>query len=301
MGKVKEKGQEKAKARAAKSRDSVPEPLVEESMKPMESEAEPYTAPDDPKIIGLSESPEEAQELQPYESSDQIAPTTPPSSDIGDQTPTISLISQDKFKDQINTLRVSATIKNDKGEEVAFEGEDKEQFIHLAEEAYPIAEKMAMTMTETGRFLHKVRDTLKPKKLFLTWMKITGFPERNSYNYMHVYERFGDKLPQFSYLGIRKLLAVAHLKDCVDYVEKHEETIAKEPAEEFEKKIRNRVEASKNKSKDGRGRKPEYTTFGECKLRLSGDGTKISVEGLSRKQQSALFEAIKSWLSQENA
>ncbi len=40
-------------------------------------------------------------------------------------------------------------------------------------------------------------------------MKITGFPEWNSYNYMHLYERFGEKLPQFSYLGLRKLLAAA--------------------------------------------------------------------------------------------
>ena len=113
-------------------------------------------------------------------------------------------------------------------------------------------------------------------------------------------ERYGEKLPEFSHLGIRKLLAAARLKDCVEYVEKYEETIAREPAEEFEKKIRNRVEASKSKSQDGRGRPPQYTKLGQCKLRLSGDGTKILVEGLSKKQQSALFEAIKGWLSQEN-
>ncbi|AFM23335.1 hypothetical protein [Desulfomonile tiedjei] len=297
MGRVKEKGQEKVKARAAKSKESRTEPLVEESLKPLESEAEPYTGPDDPKIMDMSQSAKSEQGPQP--DSDQVAPT-PPLPAAGEQPPAISLIPHEKFKEQINALRKSTTIKNDKGEEVEFEGEDKEQFIRLAEEAYPIAEKMAMTMTETGRFLGKVRHTLKPKKLFLTWMKITGFPERNSYNYMHVYERFGDKLPLFSHLGIRKLLAAAHLKDCVEYVEKHEEVIARESAEEFEKKVRNRVEASKKKSRDGRGRKPKYTALGECKLRLSGDGTKISVEGLSKKQQSALFEAIKGWLSQEN-
>ncbi len=153
---------------------SVNEPLVEESIKPAESKAEPHSAPDDPKTISLSESTGEAQESQQYEGGDQIAPTAHPSSGVGDQRPTISLISQDKFKAQINALRESPTIKNVKGEEVTFEGEevtfegeDKEQFIHLAEEAYPVAEKLAMTMTETGRFLHKVRDTLKPKKLFL--------------------------------------------------------------------------------------------------------------------------------------
>lgn len=299
MSKVNEEGQGKARARAAKTRESATEPVVEESMKPEESEVEPHVAPDDPGIIDLSQSAEEEQETQ--QGGGQTTLTTTLSSKSGDQVPAISLISQDKFKEQINALQESATIRNDKGEEVPFEGENKEQFIRLAQEAYPIAEKMAMTMTETGRFLHKVRDTLKPKRLFLTWLKITGFPERNSYNHVHVYEQYGEKLPQFSHLGIRKLLAAARLKDCVKYVEKHEEVIARESAEEFEKKVRNRVEASKKKSNDGRGRKPKYTALGECKLRLSGDGTKISVEGLSKKQQSALFEAIKDWLSQENA
>ncbi len=297
---MKEKGQKKSKARTAKSKIPGDEPLVEESMKPVDSEGGVCAAADDPQPTVVPERTEEAQEPQQFEVSDQAAPITFPSPKVGSQSPTVSAISQDIFKGQINALRESETIRNDKGEEVAFEGEDKEQFIRLAEEAYPVAEKMAMTMTETGRFLHKVRDTLKPKKLFLAWMKITGFPKRNSYNYMHVYERFGDKLPLFSHLGIRKLLAAAHLKDCIEYVEKHEETIAREPAEEFEKKVRNRVEARKKKSKDGRGRRPSYTTLGECKLRLSSDGTKIAVEGLSKKQQSALFEAIKGWLSQEN-
>lgn len=297
MGKVKEKGQEETKARAAKSRKSVREPVVEESIKPEESEVEPHVAPDDPGIVDPSQSAEEAQQAE--QDADQKALTTPPPPARGDQAPAISLITHEKFKEQINTLRESTTIKNDKGVDVAFEGKDKEEFILLVEEAYPIAEKMAMTMTETGRFLYKVRDALKPKKLFLTWLKITGFPERNSYNYMHVYKRFGERLPQFSHLGIRKLLAAAHLKDCVDYVEKHEETIAREPAEEFEKQVKNRLKERK-KTGDGRGRKPSYTKFGECKLRLSDDGTKISVEGLSKEQQSALFKVINDWLLKEN-
>ncbi len=32
-------------------------------------------------------------------------------------------------------------------------------------------------------------------------------------------------------------------------------------------------------------------------MRLSGDGTRIIVEGLSKKEQTALFEAIKASLS----
>ncbi|MGO9569694.1 MAG: hypothetical protein ACLP5H_19355 [Desulfomonilaceae bacterium] len=209
----------------------------------------------------------------------------------------VSLVTPHQFAQQIETLRQANTIKDDGGHEVAFEGETKDEFIRLVEEGYPVAKKMMEAMNETGRFLSEVRNILKPKKLFLRWMAFTGFPRRHSYNYLLVHERFGEKLPQFSHLGIRKLLAASHLKDCVEYVEQHEQEIAKEPAEEFEKKVRKIL--SKKKKKDGRGRKPKYTEIDGCKVRLSDDGTRIAIEGLSKKRQSALFEAIKTALSQD--
>jgi hypothetical protein len=148
-----------------------------------------------------------------------------------------------------------------------------------------------------NRYLSEVRRILKPKKLFLRWMEYTGFPKRSSYNTLLLHERYGQKLPEFAYLGTRKLLAASHLENCVEYVEKHEEEIVKETAEDFEKRVR-KLRAKKTK-KDGRGRKPQYTEVGGCKIRLSENGTRIVVEGLSKKRQAALLEVIKDALSQE--
>ncbi|MFH1114179.1 MAG: hypothetical protein V1792_09685 [Pseudomonadota bacterium] len=233
------------------------------------------------------------------EATQEVAPVAAsavqePESDQGQAT--VTVITPHQLAQQIEALRQSPTIGDDVGNEVAFEGETKEEFIRLVEEGYPVAQRMVETMSETGQFLSEVRRILKPKRLFLTWMAYTGFPRRTSYNYLLVHERFGEKLPQFSHLGIRKLLAASHLEDCVEYVEKHEEDIAKEPAAEFEKKVR-KLRATKKKKKEGRGRKPQYTEVGGCKVRLSEDGTRITVEGLSKERQEELFEAIKAALS----
>lgn len=288
----------------------------EETIQKKSPEKEPEKEPKKPKtrttkkktpIPDQQEAPAEVdaakrvQESSQVMGSEQTDQTGPPVDGPGDHFPTVSMISQERLEEQLDDLRGSNVIRNDKGDKVPFEGEDKEQFIQFVEEGYTIAAKMVTTMTEAGKFLHEVREVLKPKKLFLTWMRVTGFPERTSYNYMNVYERFGEKLPQFSHLGIRKLLAAAHLKDCVEYVEKHEPNIARKTSEDFEKEIRRRVKESKKNKKDGRGRTPTYTLIGECKVRLSGDGTRIAVEGLSKKRQKALSEVIKDWLSQEIA
>jgi hypothetical protein len=229
---------------------------------------------------------------------EEIAPVPEPvpQAPLSELEGTISVITPHQIAQQIETLRESTTIHDDADKEVAFEGETKDEFIRLVEAAYPVAKRMAESMNETGAFLAEVRRILKPKKLFLTWMAYTGFPRRSAYNNLLVHERFGEKLPQFSHLGIRKLLAASHLEDCVAYVEKHEEEIVKEPAEAFEKRVRKL--RTKRKKGEGRGRKPKYTEVDGCKVRLSDDGTRISIEGLSKKRQAALFEVIKDSLSQ---
>ncbi len=63
--------------------------------------------------------------------------------------------------------------------------------------------------------------------------------------------------------------------------------MAREPAVAFENGFANFE--TKMKRKDGRGRKLSYTELGGCKVRLSGDGTRITVEGPSRKKQAAVF------------
>jgi len=205
----------------------------------------------------------------------------------------VQVISPEKFQTKIDTLRASTTIKNDDGEEVPFEGEAKEEFIRLYQEGYPIIERAMKSVYETGHFLFEVRRVLKPKKLFLTWMSSAGLRERNSYRSLKAYERYGDHLLDFAHLGIRKLLAAAQLKNCVEYLEEHAEDAEKQTVEQFEEMVR---KLKANKPKTGKGRRPSYEEIAGYKVRRTGDGTKITIEGLSKKSQEKLFEAIKKLL-----
>lgn len=210
------------------------------------------------------------------------------------QRETMTLVSSDKFEKTVQGLRESATIRNDKGEEVPFEGDTKEVFIGLFQKAFPVMGAMMQSLYKTGHLLSEVRKALKPQKLFLTWIRYTGIPERTAYNYLRVYEGFGDHLPQLSHLGIKRLLIASRIPNCAEYVQDNEETIATEPAEEFEKQVRT-LRAKREKKKGGR--KPKFVEVAGCKVRPSGDGTRILIEGLSAKKQQEIMEGIKELLS----
>ncbi len=207
---------------------------------------------------------------------------------------TVELVPRDRFERAVQGLRKSVTIKNDKGEEVAFTGETKEVFIGLFQKAYPVIGTMMQSLYETGHLLSEVRKALKPQRLFLTWIRYTGIPERTAYNYLRVYEGFGEDLLQFSHLGIKRLLIASRLPNCSEYVQNYEEVIATEPAAELEKKVQ--TLRSKGKRRAG-GRKPTYVEVGGCKVRPSGDGTKIIIEGLTSERQKEILEGVKELLS----
>lgn len=237
---------------------------------------------------------------QPEPGGEMVTLQEPPQPSSPDRLPDyaskVQLISPEKFQMQIDSLRASTTIKNDDGDEVSFEGEAKEEFIRLYREGYPLVERAMKSIHETGRFLFDVRRALKPKKLFLTWMSFTGLQERNSYRYLKIYERYGDHLFEFAHLGMRKLSAAAQLKNCVEYLEEHVEDAEKQTVQQFEDTIR---KLKANKPKTGRGRRPSYEEVAGYKVRRTGDGTKITIEGLSQKRQEELFEAIKKLLLQD--
>ena len=95
-------------------------------------------------------------------------------------------------------------------------------------------------------------------------------------------------------LGIKRLLIASRIPNCAEYVQDNEETIATEPAEEFEKQVR--TLRSSRKKKAG-GRKPMYVEVGGCKVHPSGDGSRILIEGLTKKRQKEILEGIKELLS----
>jgi hypothetical protein len=209
---------------------------------------------------------------------------------------TAILVPPEKFQEAIQGLRESATIRNDSGEEVSFDGEAKERFIDLCERAYPAVHSMMHALYETGEVLALARHVLKPHKLFLTWIQFTGIPERTAYNYMRVYDKFGDNLALVSHLGIKKLLTASRIPNCAKYVQENEATIAKNTVEELEKEIR-RLKAKL--AKKAGGRKPLYIGIAGCKIRPSTDGTRITIEGLTKKQQGQILEGIKRLLLQD--
>lgn len=75
----------------------------------------------------------------------------------------------------------------------------------------------------------------------------------------------------------------------------NEEIIATEPAEEFEKKVQT-LRAKKTKKKGG-GRKPMFVEIDGYKVRPSGNGPKILIDGLNEKRQKEILEGIKQWIS----
>lgn len=211
----------------------------------------------------------------------------------------VGMISRDRFLAKIQALRERESIRNDKGVDVRFEGKTREDFIRACEESYPVIEKTLSSMYEMGSFLCGVRDRLKPEKLYHTWLETTGIPQGTAQNYVQAYERYTDHLPQFAHLGIKKLLIASRLEDCVQYVQKHEQTIAEQTAGELDKHVKALRMKRRARSGDGRGRKPVFLQIGKFKICPSMNGSKLTIEGLSKDRQSRLIEAIKDLLSQD--
>ncbi len=166
----------------------------------------------------------------------------------------VKLMPAEKFQAQIEDLKLATTIVNDDGQEVDFEGAAKENFIRLFQIAYPVMNRMTTALDEGGRLISEVRHTLKPKKLFLTWMRYTGIPQTTAYNYLRVYDRFGSHLPELSHLGMKRLLIASSAPKCVEYVKNNEQTIAKEPPEALLKKMHELRAKNRARTKPGRPR-----------------------------------------------
>ena len=211
--------------------------------------------------------------------------------------PKVDLIPPEVFQGKIEALRGLSTIRNDKGVDVDFDGQAKEDFLTAFEEGYPILERTLSGLYELGSFLHGVRAKLRPHKLYHAWLDYAGIPRGTAQSYVQAYERYGGRLPRFAALGIRKLLIASRLPDCAEYVEQHEHEIASQTTEELEKQVKALRQRKEGQGKKA-GRKPRYFSIGSCRIRPSMDGTKITIEGMTKKTQDELIEAIKKLLSQ---
>jgi hypothetical protein len=211
----------------------------------------------------------------------------------------IEELQADKLRGIVETLENMPQITNDVGEEMDFSGDTKETFIGYFVEGYEIVDRMLSSIHETGRFLADVRNNLKPQKLFLTWLNYAGFPTATAYNYLRLHDHYQEDLPRYSQIGVKKLLAVAKLTDCKEYMNENVEEIALKPATDVVREINERLK--QRPKKKGGGRKPEYEIFHGVVIRPSGDGSRIVLEKLNKKDQETLIQAIKVALSQINA
>ncbi len=207
------------------------------------------------------------------------------------------LIAPEKLQERVEQLRALGTITNDKGEEVPFDGEAKEIFVEAFERGYPVIANTLDSLFSLGRFLGEVRTKLKPHKLYYKWLEYAGIPQGTAQTYVQAYNRFGEELPRFAPLGIKKLLIASRLPNCVEYVEQHEEDIAALSADELAKQIK-RIR-QKGRKKGRGGRKPTYEEIGRVRIRPSQDGTRLIIEGTTQAKQKEIIGAIKSLLSQE--
>jgi hypothetical protein len=201
------------------------------------------------------------------------------------------------FMDLINSLENMSKIKNDTDDEIDFVGETKDQFIYFMRQGYPKIQHMMESIYETGEFLTLVKKILKPKKLFLTWLNYAGFPISTAYNYMKLHDRYQEDLPRYHCLGVRKLLAVARLKDCRDYLNEHSVEIASKPSSEVTKDIKEQLK--KKKKRKGGGHKRLYEEFGKYKIRWSGNGSRVVIENLTKSEQQQIINDIKLLLSKD--
>ena len=207
------------------------------------------------------------------------------------------LIAPEKLKERVEQLRALETITNDKGQEVPFEGEAKEIFVEAYEQGYPVIANTLDSLYSLGRFLDDVRTKLKRHKLYYKWLEYAGIPQGTAQSYVQAYNRFGEELPRFAPLGIKKLLIASRLPNCVEYVEEHEDDIAALSADELAKQIKQLRQKGRKKGKGGR--KPTYLDIGKVRIRPSQDGTRLIIEGTTQAKQKEIIEAIKGLLSQE--
>jgi len=114
-------------------------------------------------------------------------------------------------------------------------------------------------------------------------------------NYIRVYEKFGERLPEFSHIGVSKLEVVARLKEPVAYIEAHQEELKNASFKE----VRKIVNAEKEKGVIRRSkRQAVHEDVGSFRLTLASNGRSLTVSNLNKEIQDDLLAVLKDYLSQ---
>jgi hypothetical protein len=218
---------------------------------------------------------------------------------IESDEPSRMVVGEERFQQIMADLQIREKITDDKGEEINFGGEVKTEFIGACETAYPVIKKTYEDINELGRILGEVRFKLKPLGIYHSWLRFINLPRRTAQNYVQVHERYKPNLPAFAHLGIRKLLIASKLDDCAVYVARNLPKIEAETVDELETEVKAVLRKGEKTKKKGGGRPSKALRIGSCTIRASSKGDKITIEGLTKKRQTQLIEAINKLLSQD--
>jgi len=150
----------------------------------------------------------------------------------------VRLISPEDLLQKVETLRDMPSITNDKGEIEPFEGPMKDAFISVVQDTCLVIEQSLNSMYELGNLFFRARRRLGHYKVYSAWLKLIECPTKVAKQLIKVYERYGERLHQFSDLGLEKLSIVARLDDCAEYVESHEKDIAVETLGNLRQRVR---------------------------------------------------------------
>jgi hypothetical protein len=190
----------------------------------------------------------------------------------------ITLISREDFHQKIKALQNMAWIRNDRHQDVPFGGTVKEHFIRLCQQGYPMVAHDPKHLIELGSLLSEADDLLRPQKLFGKWLNFVGLLRQDAEAYIRVYKRFGADLHRFAHFGLKKLLTLSQLRGCLEYMERHEETISALRDDELELVV---TALNSQYSFFGRrsGRqKPRRMKDGQCTERSEPHSTGLTVQ-----------------------
>lgn len=211
---------------------------------------------------------------------------------------TTAVVGEERFQQIMAALDQRKKITDDKGQEIAFSGDIKKEFIGACKTAYPVIKRTYKGINDLGRILGEVRAKLKPLGVYHAWLEFINLPRRTAQNYAQVHDRYREHLPEFAHLGIKKLLIASKLDDCTDYLSKNLPKVESESADELQTKIKSVLGKVKKGKKRGGGRPSTALKFGKFTVRAASKGDKITIEGLTKSRQTELMEALKGWLSQ---
>lgn len=249
--------------------------------------------------IDSASSPDEAKESATVSlTSEATASESPPSPmEVSDEE--VSIISQDLFCRRIESLFDLESIVDDKGKEIAFEGQVKREFLSDVEQAYVTMRTMVQAVYDMGELLYQVRKRQKKRRLWMRFQEEIGLTKSAANNYIRVYERFGESLREYQHLGISKLELLSSMEQPVEYLQANSETVAKSSVRD----IRNVVAEAKSKgNRKPRDRKTDYEEekIGDCTVKISSNGSFLQIVGLNKEKQQAILDHLKSLLSPEN-